>query len=371
MPQGPKQIRDRRPGVSIIGTRGVPAEYGGFESVAEEIGLILVARGYDVLVYGNRVKSGQYQGIRLKRVNAIRSKSLETLTASFFASIHAIFHRSKIIMVMNLANMPFAALLWLVGKKVLINVDGLEWERKKWGRLAKFYFKLCAATITKLPVTIITDSKAIRDIYKMRYNRRINYLTYGARIEQTSKIDFLASLGLQPMSYFLVACRLEPENNTDLILREYLKSGSAKKLLILGDVHYTSQYVENLKSNASNQVIFAGAIYDQELFTEIVCNCFGYLHGHEVGGTNPSLLKAMGCGCSIMALDVQFNKEVLNDCGWYFSKEESNLAKKINHLEKNPGVRPGLGKKAQARIAEHYNWQIICDQYEDLFNEAV
>jgi len=333
----------------------------------------LVTIGFDVTVYAHQAKFSQkeYKGIKLVKVPCIKGKTTEKLTSTFFSSIHVLFNRTGIVYIMSVANSPFAFLLWIFGKKVVINVNGLEWERRKWGKIAKNYFRFAAWLCTKIPIKIVTDSRSVKTIYKEKFNRDIVYLSYGAYIENSENLRLIEKFGLQKEEYYLVVCRLEPENNVDLIVDSYNLLGSSKSLVIIGDVNYPSNYVQDLKSKAGDNIQFLGAVYERELLKELVCNSFAYLHGHEVGGTNPSLLKAMGCGCRILALNVSYNREVLADTGIYFEKDSSDLSLKMQYVEDNPDVCGVLGKKAQQRVKENYNWDKITDQYIELFHEMV
>jgi len=359
--------------IAILGTRGIPAQYGGFETVVEQLGGSLVIKGFDVTVYAHQAKFSQnkYKGIKLVKVPSLKGKSTETLSGTFLSSIHVLFKKTDIVYIMSIANAPFAFFLWIFGKKVIINVNGLEWKRKKWGKLAKNYLRFAAWLCTKIPIKIITDSRSVKTIYKKTFNRDIIYLTYGAYIENSRNPRLIEKFGIQKEDYHLVVCRLEPENNVDLIVDSYNLLRSTKRLVIIGKVNYPSNYVQDLKSKAGDNILFLGSVYEEGLLKELVCNSFSYLHGHEVGGTNPSLLKAMGCGCRILALDVSFNREVLAETGLYFKKNPQDLTDKMKYIEDNPDVCGVLGKKAQQRVKEYYNWDKITDQYIELFNEMV
>jgi len=196
-------------------------------------------------------------------------------------------------------------------------------------------------------------------------------IAYGAYVESSEHPEVVEQFGVRPDEYYLIASRLIPENHADVIVEGFLKSRTAKKLVIAGAANYESPFHRRLREIANEHVIFTGHIHDQTVIKELHCNCFAYIHGHSVGGTNPSLLKAMGYGNCILALDTVFNREVLEDTGLFFSKDPANLAELILRIEQDRNLRSELKRKAPVRILEHYSWDKVSQQYEDLFLEVV
>lgn len=363
--------------IALIGTRGIPASYGGFETCVEEIGRRLVERGHNVTVYCRdahyKDKLPDYFGIKLVYLPSLRRKSLETLSHTFLSIFHALFQQFDVLMVFNAANSPTLFLPRMLGKKIAINTDGLEWKRGKWGRIARSYYKMSEWLSTKLADRIVADSKGIADYYRQRYGVDTTHIAYGAYISRSCKTDFLTSIGLSQGEYFLQITRFEPENNPLLTIAAYKRFETDKKLVLVGGVSYESEYSQQIKfeAKAKEGIILPGFIYDKELLNELWCNCYAYIHGNEVGGTNPALLQTMASGCFTIAIDVPFSRDVLNDGGIYFGKDPENLASKMRWALDHPTELKDYKERALERIREHYSWDKVADGYELLFNELV
>ena len=212
---------------------------------------------------------------------------------------------------------------------------------------------------------IITDAEEMRKIYLNEFNCDSEVIAYGANIKESQNQSLIEKYFLEKRQYYLIVGRLIPDNNSDLIINEFIKSNTTKKLVVVGDVPYKDKYAEHVKTIDDERLIFTGYITDQVLLAELYHNCFVYFHGHEYGGTNPTLLKALAYGCSILALDTVFSKEVLDgeNYGLYFSKEEGSLVKKIELLEGNYDLVVEYRKKSGNRISENYTWDKIVNQY--------
>ncbi len=311
--------------IAITGTRGIPAKYGGFETCAEEIARYLAKKGYRILVscrkYLYTDPAGLPENIYTCYPVCIKGKVTETFSHTFFSMLRVLIWNPDIILIFNAANSPIAILPKIFSKKVVINVDGLEWKRKKWGFAGKMYFRFAAFFSTVVADCIIADSKKILEYYLSRFHKKPVYIPYGAEIYFSKKPELLKQFKIEAKKYFFTGSRLEPENNQDLIISEFNNSGCKLPLVIAGNIEANSSYTKKLKKMAGPSVKFIGPVYDRETYLELQANSLAYIHGNEVGGTNPALLSAMGCGCTVIALDVPFNKEVLEDAGMYFSKE--------------------------------------------------
>jgi glycosyltransferase involved in cell wall biosynthesis len=263
-----------------------------------------------------------------------------------------------------------AAVCRLFGKCVVMNVDGLDWKRAKWGRVARLYFLTAAHA-------------AMRSCHRHYHRRRSNasllrrgvrqdtaMIAYGAYVEQSENPALIEQFGVIPDDYYLIASRLIPENHADLIADAFLKSGSRRKLVIAGGANYDSDFHRYLRSLPSDRVILTGHIHDQEVIRELHCNCFAYVHGHSVGGTNPSLLKAMGYGNCILALDTVFNREVLADAGLLFEKNPDSLAALMRQIESAPDLVAELREQGPRRITAEYTWEKVAAQYDELLREV-
>ncbi len=363
--------------IAFVGTRGVPALYGGFETAVEEIGKRLVKRGHEVTVYcrsgyGDESES-TYEGIRKIYLPRIRLKIADTLSHTFLSLVHLFFNRPDVIIVMNPANGPLCVMPRLRGTPVAINVDGLEWMRGKWSLIGRKYLYFASWFCTKIATTIIADSQGIQEYYKDNWNCDSYYIPYGAYVEQSVKPELLNKYKLVTNDYFLVVARIEPENNTDLIIKAFEKLRTDKKLTIVGDTH-TNRYAQNLVANTKDKrVRFLGGIYDKECLTEVMCNCFAYIHGHTVGGTNPILLKALGCGACVLYLDTgyRFNARVAGNYGIPFLKTIEGLQDRIQYLVDYPKEVLEYSKRAPECIKETYTWDKITDRYEELCHKLV
>lgn len=321
--------------IALIGTRGVPANYGGFETFYAELGKRLVELGHEVTVYCRDSyypeKLDEYLGMKLVYLPNLKKKSLDTLSHTFLSIFHAVRQPYDVLMVCNAANSPTLILPRFLGKKIAINTDGLEWKRGKWGMIAQTYYKLSERISCLLADRVVADSRGIQDYYFKKYHAKTTFIPYGAYPSVSIKPELLVSLGLQPNDYFLQITRFEPENNPLLTIQAFKKLKTEKKLVVVGGVPYESDYLRQMQQEAEGHpnIILPGSIYDKELLNEIWCNCFSYIHGNEVGGTNPALLQTMASGCFTIAIDVSFSRDVLSDAGIFFEKSRQHLAEKM------------------------------------------
>jgi glycosyltransferase involved in cell wall biosynthesis len=365
----------------MLGLYGMPLpqlHFTGFETAFGEIAPRLVQAGHEVTIYCRashfppelRVK--EFNGVRLKYVASPGGKNLSGIVATLLASLHAlVFGRYDLFFFVNVGMGHHAALCRLFGARVVMNVDGLDWKRAKWGPLARAYFRSAAHSAIRFCHELITDAEAMRRIYVEEFRKETTMIAYGAYVESSERPDLVKQFGVSPGDYYLIASRLIPENHADVIIEGFLKSGTARRLVIAGGANYDSPFHRRLRELATDTVIFTGHIHDQSVIKELHCNCFAYVHGHSVGGTNPSLLKAMGYGNCVLALDTVFNREVLEDTGLFFSRDPNDLAALMRKVEADPSLVSDLQRRAPARIREHYSWDKVSRQYEKLFREVV
>jgi glycosyltransferase involved in cell wall biosynthesis len=363
--------------IAIMGTRGVPAAYGGFETFAEQLGARLVERGHRVTVYGRRhvVPAGlrEHKGMRLRVLPTIRHKYLDTVANTALSVVDGLFRRFDVVLICNNANAPFAIVPRLGGAKVALNVDGLEWERGKWNRLGRWYYQACAWLAPKLPVVLVSDARVIAAWYRERYGRRTVFIPYGSDAATLPPGPTLAELGLQPGRYLLFVSRLEPENNAHLVLEAYRQAGGLASLgvpmVIVGDAPYATEYKAALEAAATDTpgAILPGYVFGDG-YAELQSNALAYVQATEVGGTHPALVEAMGRGACIVANDVPEHREVLGEAGAYYRRNDpADLAAQLVALVGDPGRRASLGKAASARAAAEFSWDHVTDAYEDLF----
>jgi glycosyltransferase involved in cell wall biosynthesis len=243
--------------VAILGTRGVPANYGGFETFAEQLGRRLVQRGHEVTVYGRDLfvprKTKTYLGMRIVRLPAPQSKYFETVIHTLFATFHVLTQHYDIVYVCNSANVPAVILLRLFGQRVVLNVDGLEWKRRKWSGIGRAYYRVCAWTAARLPVHVVTDALVIQRYYKEAYGRHTDYFPYGTELEPVADDGTLARLGLEAGHYVLYVSRLEPENNAHVVIKAYASVKTDLPLAVVGDAPYASEYIASLRATGDRK----------------------------------------------------------------------------------------------------------------------
>lgn len=363
--------------IFIVGSRGYPCVYSGYETFVKELSERLTKKGYEITVYCHRNLFKTYpkvvNGINLVYMPTIEKKTLSQFIHSFQAIIHACLGKSDIIFVLNSANGPFGVLTKLFHKRSAINVDGLEWLRPKWKGLGQKYFYWASKLATRFYNVIITDSFEMQKIYRREFNCSSTVIAYGANIEKMRNPDLIKKWNLNESQYYLIVGRLIPDNNADVIIREFIKTDSQRKLVIVGDVPYRDSYAQRIRAVHDRRLIFTGYIHDQDELRELYSHCFAYFHGHEYGGTNPSLLEALAHGCAVCSLDTIFNREVLKngEYGLFFSKTSNNLKNVIQKIEHHPELLDELRKKSQQRVIKNYSWEKITGQYEKLFEEMI
>jgi glycosyltransferase involved in cell wall biosynthesis len=359
--------------IAMIGTRGVPAAYGGFETAVEEIGRRLVHRGHEVTVYcrsqGRRTPlPRQHLGMDLVHLPAIRNKSTETLSHTALSVTHAILQRRPdAAYVFNAANAPFVPWLRLRQIPTAVHVDGLEWQRGKWGPAGKRYYRWAEEFCVRQADALIADAQGIVDYYASEFAVPTELITYGSRILRNAPSDRLAELGLRPGQYHLVVARFEPENHVDVILEGYLRSTASFPLVVVGSAPYAAAYTNRIAERAASdpRIRVLGALWDQVQLDQLYAHAVTYLHGHSVGGTNPSLLRAMGAGTAVIAWNVVFNREVLGNGGVFFDSA-SSLAPLIEDAELAPHHTSELGSALQCRAEQRHDWERVTDGYEAL-----
>jgi glycosyltransferase involved in cell wall biosynthesis len=360
--------------IAMVGTRGVPARYGGFETAIEEVGKRLVARGHEVTVYcrhasGTEVTPAEHLGMKLVQLPAIHKRSLETLSHTGLSVMHLLRHRTDAAIVFNAANAPYLPLIKVAGIPVATHVDGLEWKRAKWGRAGKRYYRSVEAMAVRWSDALIADAAGIQNYYREKFDADTVYLAYGAPILDGSRSQRLAELGLTPRGYHLVVARFEPENHVHLVVEGYVASRSKQPLVVVGSAPYSDNYTKLVQSLGDERVRFVGGIWDQELLDQLYANALVYWHGHSVGGTNPSLLRAMGSGAATNAFDVDFNREVLAKSGRYFSSP-AVVAVLAEQAEDRATELRERGELAR-QLARRFDWDLIAEGYEQLCADLV
>jgi glycosyltransferase involved in cell wall biosynthesis len=360
--------------VAISGARGIPALYGGFETFAEELAPRLVQRGFDVTVYcrprySAAAKPSQFRGVRLVYLPSIGRRALESPSAELVCSLHALANPPDILYVLGFRA---SAVYWphrLLGKTTLVfNTDGFDWLRSKWGPVARRYLKLSAGLGVRLaPNGLVADSRVTAGWYARTYGSRPRYLSYGAPLLTRPSPAIVESYGLVSGEYYVVVARFEPENHVRSIIESYLRSGSNVPLAVVGSQNYDTAYGAAVRRLQCDRVRLLGGVYAEGHLDALYQGCLAYIHGHEVGGTNPSLVRAMGAGALVLANGVSYNREVLDDSGLFWSPERDDLPGLIRRVEHEPVLARRLRSAARSRAAEHYDWDVIADGYADYF----
>jgi len=361
--------------LAIMGIRGIPASYGGFETLAEELAPRLVEKGHAVTVYGRsniiKHKDDYYKGVKLKILPTINHKYFDTVFHAFLCVMHSLFEKYDAILICNAANSVFSFFPRLTGKKVIVNVDGIERKRKKWNPIGRLWYFFGEFFSIIFPNKIIADAEVIQKYYKKRYNKDSVLISYGACTEKALSKEILSKFGLKPKEYLLYVSRLEPENNAHIVIKAFEKVKTTKKLIIVGDAPYAREYIDSLKKTKDQRIIFTGFVFGRG-YKEFQSHAYCYIHATEVGGTHPALIEAMGFGNCVIANRTPENSEVLAETGITYKKNNvEDLRRKIQSVIDNPQVINELGNKAKKRVKNEYSWDSIADKYEEVFNGLV
>jgi glycosyltransferase involved in cell wall biosynthesis len=361
----------RRLHIAMIGTRGVPAAYGGFETAIEEIGRRLVERGHAVTVYcrsKDGEKPAEHLGMSLVHLPALHVKVAETLSHTGLSAIHAVTHTAPdAAFVFNAANAPFVPVLRARGIPTAVHVDGLEWKRDKWGGAGKRYYRAAESAAVRWSDALIADAQGIADYYDDEFGVPTELISYGATIIDEPTSTRIAELGLVPSGFHLVVARFEPENHVREIVEGYAASDASLPLVVVGSAPYSAEYTAAIERIAASddRIRMLGGVWDQDLLDELYANALTYVHGHSVGGTNPSLLRAIGAGTAVLAWDVDFNREVTLEDGRYFGSA-AELAPLLESSESDAASTLSRGDRLRVRAATTYDWDLVTTGYERL-----
>jgi glycosyltransferase involved in cell wall biosynthesis len=358
--------------VALLGTRGIPAQYGGFETFAEELAARLVARGHLVTVYTRRsteqatVRS--HRGAQVRVLPALRLKALETLSHTLLSCLDVSSRRFDVVLMCNAANAPFIPLIHLKGLRLVLNVDGIERKRRKWGRMGRAYYRMCEALAARWADRLVTDANVIQRYYRRAWKRGSMMIPYGGDLPHPGGDAVLRRFGLQPGSYFLYVSRFEPENNPDRVVESYREVGGAAPLVLVGGAPYARALVERVKKLAEGdpRVVLTGPIYG-EGYRELLFNARAYVHATEVGGTHPALVEAMGASRIVFFLDNPANREVAGDAGVPFGfGTGNNLTRMLQEFVTDAARYAPLGARARERVERLYRWDGVAIAYERL-----
>lgn len=373
----PLQKTIPRTKIAFLGSRGVPARYSGFEVVVEELGSRLAAQGYDVTVYNRfprfTVTENTFKGMRLITLPTISQKSLDTIVHTTLSSIDAIFRRYDIIYLCGVGNSALAAFLRKFGLKVVINVDGADFRRAKWGTFARQWLKISEFWATRLGDRLIADNREIVSRYVKEYGVEPDYISYGCPF-RTNPVACgeLQRWGLSPRRYILHVSRLTPENEADLLLSAWRNYRGPLKLVITGSQNYEQAYYRKLRELADDRVIFTGARFD-EAYVELSQNALFFVMPAAIEATRLVLLDQMGMGKAILFKESAATREVLGDAAESFDAVQAgtSLTEKLEFLSANPEYCDRLGRLSLARAAEKFDWNLVVDRYRSLFDDLL
>lgn len=359
--------------IGVYGARGVPSTYSGYETFLTAFLPELVTRGHSVTMYCRRSgpdRPRTYRGVRNVYLPSIETKQLSTMTHGMIASIAARAHRHDVVLAVNVANAPFCALARYTGQPIVLNTDGQEWLRGKWGRVARSYFLRSARIASRSANALVADSIGMAEIYAAQFGARSTVIPYPwTALPVPAEPTVLREHGLVAGRFVCLAGRLIPENNAVPLVESYLAGTMDWPFVVLGEANYDSPVERRLRSLASGdaRLRLLGHVSDRSSFASIIGSAGVYLHGHSVGGINPSLVEAMGSRALIVALDTVFNREALGDAGWYFADFDEELRHVIEHVATLP-VHAGndMRAKARTRALELFDLDRITSAYEDL-----
>lgn len=372
---------DAKPHVALLGSRGIPASYGGYETLMEELAPRLVARGFEVTVYCRAHYTPrelrEYRGVHLRVLPTVRTRHLDTPVHTLLSALDAL-HRPgppfDAALVVNGANALFVPLLQMAGTPVALHVDGIERQRKKWGRVGRSVYALSERLSCNLPDVLVTDAEVIRDYYRERYGAGSEVILYGVDPRPPEGRDVLDRLDLADRRYFVYVSRFEPENNPHRVVEAYRAAGGDLPLVMVGDAPYQRDFIAGLHAAADRRVLFPGAVYGDG-YRQLLSHAAAYVHATEVGGTHPALVEAMGYGNCLLVNDTPENREVAGpegEAAWYFrAGEPASLARLFERVLAEPEAARALGRRAAARAAARYSWDRVADRYADLFRRMI
>lgn len=365
--------------IAILGTRGVPPRYGGFETFAAELGTRLVARGHRVTVYcrGSAEEGSTWRGIERVVLPALGHKYLETVSHTFLSAIHALGRRYDAVLLCNAANAFTIPLLRAAKMPVAINVDGIERKRRKWNVLGRAVYMAGEAFSACFADRVIADAEVIARYYRENYAVQPVMIPYGAELPEEPDSDILTRLGLESRGYLLYVSRFEPENNPLEVVEAYerfaaiaAQTGARRPpLVMLGQGLYAKELVAELQRHASAQVLFPGALYGDDYRT-LQRDALLYIQATEVGGTHPALIEAMASGGCVLAHDTPENREVGGEAVGYFRlRPEETLSGMLSESIPDDAKMESLRQRARQRAAERFGWERVTGQYQRLFQE--
>ena len=355
--------------IGILGTRGIPACYGGFETLAEELSARLAARGHDVTVYTRSRYAtpgvSSHRGAKVRVLPTIPTKYLDTVVHGALSAVDAAFARYDAVLVCNAINAASCFLPRLSGPtRVVLNVDGLERHRRKWNVVGKLAYRVSEWLSTVVPDTVVSDAAVIQQYYRTRYGIESVFIPYGGDLPRPAGKATLERLGLSAEGYVLYVSRLEPENNALEVVRAYRDVPGNAPLVVVGDAPYGADYIARVRAAADARVLFPGPIYG-EGYRELLSNAAAYVQATEVGGTHPALVEAMGYGRVVCYNATPENEEVAGGAALPFqARDPASLAGLLTRILDDPAGHSVWKERARERTRQRYRWDDVVDRYE-------
>jgi len=362
--------------IAMIGIKAIPARFGGFETAVDELSRGLVKLGRQVVVYNRTGMSSHagssYEGVELVALPTVRSKNLSTICHAFLSTLHVMFRKADVVHYFTTGATLFAPLPRLMGKKVVCSVDGTDWQRAKWGWLARWYLRLSERLAVFFCHGLISDSSEVLDYYRRNYGAASSCIVFGMREHRSNKRDVLERFGLKEKEYVLFVGRLVPENNVHHLIKAFEIVETSKKLVIVGDDPWERDYILSLRSTRDPRVIFTGGIYGDG-YTQLQQNAYLFVLPDEVGGTHPALVEAMGFGNCVLVNDTPSNLEVIADAGFSYrgSEGDENLVHQLQMLVDEPALVEKYRRRAWQRAQEHYRWEDVVRQHALLYQRIL
>jgi glycosyltransferase involved in cell wall biosynthesis len=366
--------------VAILGTRGIPASYSGFETAAEQLASRLTARGHEVVVYCRPHvvdrKLRTYKGARLVHLPTVRNKYLDTFVHTFLSAVHSARRLKPDVALFFIAgNSPLCLITRAAAIPTVINVDGLDSDRRKWPAFAKAYLRFAERTAPRWSDRTITDSHAVADIFERRYGERIGVVPYGVEDPGHGGTETLDRLGLEPRRYLLFVGRLEPENNPHQLVEAFTRidrdRARGMKLVVVGGAPYADEYIRQVMRAADPRVIFPGYVFGRG-YWELQRHAYLFCAPTEVGGTHPVILEALAAGNCVLVNDHAPNAETVGDAGFYFAGKVGvdDLTERLGDLIDDPDLVEAYRARARER-ATRYSWEAVTDSYEKLLRDVL
>jgi glycosyltransferase involved in cell wall biosynthesis len=360
--------------IALLGTRGIPANYGGFETFYENLGPRLAARGHQVWVYNRPHVVGHrglrsYRGVSLVHLPSVPTKHLETITHTALSVFHALARRYDVVYICGVGNTSLAWIPRLTGARVVLNVDSSDWRRAKWGRIPAAYLRLMERLSGSTANTIVVDNQAIGQHYRQDHGIEAVFVPYGANVIRNEGRAALEEWGLQDGLYVLWVGRLERETLVEELIEAFRRAAlPGFKLAIVGDAPFANEYKKELRAIASPDVVFTGRQHG-EAYQQLSCHAFAYVQTSPTSGTSPALLDQMAFGNAVIARGTDTNSEVVADAGLTYSPDDpiDGLAAALRGLYESESLAASLRSKAVERVSEHYSWERVTDMYEELF----